>query len=121
MKSKCSSDHSNAITPDNGMITNGSTPGVGLLAIARILIAFIVILIFIILVLLLNILKDKRKRSKEKEEWINPIYEGFEEGKESGGSTESKRSNIISQPDLETLDDGIYYYVVTNKKPRKES
>ncbi|PIK61329.1 hypothetical protein BSL78_01749 [Apostichopus japonicus] len=84
--------------------------------------AFIFILIFIVLVLLLKILKGKRKRSAEKEEWINPIYEGFDEGKERDGSTEHEISIIASQPDQETLDDGVYHYVVTsNNKPVHES
>ncbi|XP_071849073.1 uncharacterized protein [Apostichopus japonicus] len=87
-----------------------------------ILAAFIVILIFIVLGLSRKILKIKRKRSAEKEEWINPIYEGFDEGKERDGSTEHEISIITSQPDQESLDDGMYHYIVTsNSKPIHES
>ncbi|PIK61323.1 hypothetical protein BSL78_01743 [Apostichopus japonicus] len=87
-----------------------------------ILAAFIVILLVIILVLSLKILKGKRKRSAEKEEWINPIYEGFEEGRERDGSTEHEISIIASQPDQDTLDEGVYHYIVTsNSKPIHES
>ncbi|PIK61333.1 hypothetical protein BSL78_01753 [Apostichopus japonicus] len=118
-------DQTKVSTPDYGIITTDPTTAVTMSPnkiFVVILAAFIVILIFIVLVLLLKILKGKRKRSAEKEEWINPIYEGFDEGKERDGSTEHEISIITSQPDQETLDDGVYYYVVTsNNKPVHET
>ncbi|XP_071849071.1 uncharacterized protein [Apostichopus japonicus] len=122
-------DQTKVNTPDDGITVIVSTAYTGekitlpaTMMFVVILAAFIVILVFIILVLLMKILKGKRKRSAEKEKWINPIYEGFEEGRERDGSTEHERSNIASQPDQETLDDGIYHLVVTsNSKPINES
>ncbi|PIK34178.1 hypothetical protein BSL78_29000 [Apostichopus japonicus] len=117
------------LSPDDGITAIVSTTYSGkkitmpaTMMFVVILAAFVVILIFIVLVLSLKILKGKRKRSAEKEEWINPIYEGFEEGKERDGTTKDEISIIASQPDQETLDEGVYHYVVTsNNNPIHES
>ncbi|PIK61336.1 hypothetical protein BSL78_01756 [Apostichopus japonicus] len=129
VKTTSTREQTKVTSPDDGITAIVSTTYTGkkvtlpaTMMFVVILAAFIVILVFIILVLLLKILKGKRKRSAEKEEWINPIYEGFEEGRERDGSTEHEISIIARQPDQESLDDGVYHYIVTsNSKPIHES